>query len=488
MSRRRLREDDGAVLVLALLFITAIALLTTSVLARTTAATGKTAVERQFLTKRYAAEAGLEYAVQQIRQRPNLCPSSATVNGDLLTPDDLLGSALPVNNPEQPLQVDCEVTSLNDIGFGGYGLITRDPSAAGLQVIGAASTELKINGPVFLSDLDDPLKFDVTDGDLLVRHDPATCPSAESLDVTLNSPHVLACVTTEAPDPVPTLPDMAMTNRGADPAGGNSHSKYDCSAWQPGRYTSINLDTNNYFASGVYYFEDVDLMLSKGSITGGMPDDDNGETKTTQASCKKANGDQVTDADVNGAGSSNGTGVKFILGGSSRIIADNPKGVIELFARQAPSDAVAAAEGTQRVSVMTVKSTTTRSGVTYTRSAHDFTSVVFGVANDSSGGGGSTLEMVVHGGVYAGDGLVQVRNNKANTQFRGGLVAGRLEISTSANVDGFNIGIRTTPQPRIIRITSVAGPETERRVTATATARMDNQTGDVELLTRSVED
>jgi len=474
--------DEGAVLVLALLFILATALLVTSVLTRTAGATINASVQREYASKRYAAEAGLEYAVQQLKSRPNLCPSDVGVNNNLLQPTGLLDSdanAAAANNPHPQVAVTCKLVSAADIGANGYGLITKDTSAAGLNVSGPPGEYLKIGGSVFISSLPVPLRFDVTEGDV-VAVKPGACPAPKDVNLLLDTGYQLACLPTQgtAPDPNPTLPPAGLTNKGPNPK-----AKFGtCSAFEPGKYkNNINLSENNYFASGVYYFEDVDLTITKGSITGGAAAPQ--ETKTTSSSCMWSTGKEVTDADVGSSG--NGTGVKIILGGSSRIVAENPQSAIELFGRQAPV-ASAAGEGTQGVSLMTV--TAARASADYKQSTRGFGDVVIGVS-ENNGGGGSKLELAVHGLTYAPDGLVQVRNNKAVTKFLDGLVAGRLEISTSANVGGFDISTTTKPVTRRIQITSKAqgAGGGDRVVTAVATATFDNATGLLSVDTWSVQ-
>lgn len=481
MLARRRTDDEGAILILALLFILVISLLTTSVLFRSTVGIKNVNVERGFVSKRYAAEAGLEYAIQQLRLRSNLCPSSPTINGNRLQPSDLLGSngnTAQVNNPYPSVAISCTVTSNNDVGVNGYGLITRDTSAAGLTVTGAAGEYLKIDGPVFLGDLEDPLRFDVTNGDVIADQ-AGTCPTPASITLKVAAPYSLICTTDTPPDPVVTLPTVDLTAQNQTAA--KKWNKNKCSAFAPGYYKKIDLNDNNYFASGVYYFEDVDLTLTAASLTGGAPSSD--EAKTTSASCLRDDDSAASDIDVTGA---SGTGVKFILGGTSRLIADNPKGVVELFGRKG-TVAGAAGEGTQGVSFMTVRSTVTNAaGFKFKQSSLGYGDVVLGVSN-TTGGGGSKLELVMHGAVDAPDALVKVRNNKANTQFLAGIVAGQLDISTSANVSGFNVGIHTTPQPRDLKIVSVAGGSGERTITATATVRIDSGLNTLQVLSRSVD-
>lgn len=473
-------EDRGAILILALFFIAVMSVLVTSVLARSTAGLGDVVIQRDFLTKRYAAEAGLEAGVQAIRSRTNLCSTGATSTINLTGFLSSNGSAAQPNSTLPPVTVTCTVTSADDVGLGGWGLITRDLDVAeGVEVFGAAGATLRVNGPIFLSDYDDPMRLSVSEGDVVIRTD-GSCPIAGTtgpgtIDLSVEPFYTLTCRPTSAaaPAPILTLPTAALPAR-SGPARVYNSSR--CRVWLPGRYTSLPLTDNNYFASGVYYFQDVNLEVRQGSLIGGAAATD--EAKLSSATCNKPNGSPVTDADVDGVNGyvPNGTGVKLILGGTSSLVAENPQGVVELFSRRAATGA--AGEGTQRVSVMTVDdSVPTTTPFTYLRSTRDFGETRLGVANTNSGGGGggggSTIEMVVHGASYVPYGRVNIRNASTKTLFQGGLLAGRLAISTSNNVGGFNIGIRSTPRPRDIVITSTAGPASERQVVAQAKVRID---------------
>src|SRR5262249_27594115 len=107
------------------------------------------------------------------------------------------------------------------------------------------------------------------------------------------------------------------------------------------KYTSaLPLNARNYFVSGTYYFENVHINANNQELVGGRPAP--GELLL--------NGTPACGSDPAGTV---GTGVKFILGGNSTLSADNPRGKIELFARQGGP----ASDGTQTISVQTVQGT-----------------------------------------------------------------------------------------------------------------------------------
>jgi hypothetical protein len=169
-------------------------------------------------------------------------------------------------------------------------------------------------------------------------------------------------------------------------------------------------------------------------------------------------GDAVASAATGNDGSVNGTGIKIILGGSSSVSADNPKGFMELYARWVPegagAQAQADAEGAQGVSVMTVP---TGTGSPWNPVPLNYANVCVGQGGSGGGGGGgSNMGIAVHGRVYAPNCEIHLRDNADVTAFLGGLDVGRLDCDTSANVDNFLISVEQQLIPQGMTLTSTA--------------------------------
>lgn len=521
---RRLRaaanDDDGALLVLALIFILLIALAITGVLAETTTTFGKASVVRQYVTKRYAADAGLRYALQQLRANPTLCQAPGTPNNafnPLDPPASFLsssGNTAPQNQPFPKVSVKCTIDSGQPLfGANGYALITHSTDPATGMTASLSNAQVPISGPVFLGSdpaLDHPaqnLSLSITKGDVFTfMTDSTTCPP-EPTKMTIQTGYGWKCIPfgDPVPDaPVPTLPPSStyvanLPARGPDPIATPAPN---CSVFAPGKYENgihLNPGVNppgnggfqpgqNYFGSGVYYFKNTTIDLTKGTIFGGMPRTDTtkypGPIIPAESSDLGAHNDGSACANDNLQGLSglvSGTGVKFILAGTSQLLVDNPQAFMELYARWAPDQATADTEGTQGVSVMSVDSPAPSGWTAYTPGG--LTSLCFGVGT-ASGGGGSTLGLSVHGLVYLPTCQTVLRNNLDVSNFSGGLDLGSLSISSSTNIANFHISVLQVSVPRKMTIVSTAqatdssgnliSTSVERTVTGTAHLTVDN--------------
>jgi hypothetical protein len=147
-----------------------------------------------------------------------------------------------------------------------------------------------------------------------------------------------------------------------------------------------------------------------------------------------------------------------VLGGTSSVSVDNPKGYMELYSRWVPEGAGAAAqaasEGAQGMSIQTVP---TSQGAPWDPVATNYTKVCVGQGNGGGGGGGgSQMGIAVHGRVYAPNCQLHLRDNADVTQFIGGLDVGRLVCDTSANVGDFLISVEEVLSPQGMTLTSTA--------------------------------
>lgn len=472
MARPNRQDDDGFVLVLAIIFLGVIALVLTSVIGISTTGVRSVSVGRENLAKRYAADAALKYAVQQLRVKSEACNANPN---PLIPPTDFLtsnGGPFSTNTPTPTVTVTCSAGGTGTAyGAAGYTLITNDTSSNGISINGAASQTLPVRGPVFIASQPSSLPITVTDGDVWVDRNNGACPSQPS-GLIVTAPFTYGCLNA-LPAPDITLPTMTLRARNGL-ASESTLSTSNCAVYLPGKYTSIDASNYDhvYFASGVYYFQNTDLVVTKGELFGGRPYAPS-DILTTGTPCAidPAPG-AIPNSDVNGVG------VKIILGGSSRLIADNPSGVIELYSRSAVDAATQAAEGTQGVSLMTVPANAPSGPPNnWVPSPQDYTTFRVGAAN-TTGNGGQTLSFASHGLVYAPTAYVRLRSDSSEVQLRGGLSAGRLDISTSANIGGFTLQVDGTRQARRLHVVVTAsGPGTDKAATATADLTVNTSTG-----------
>lgn len=460
VRRSRHVQDDGAILVIALLFIGVISLMIVALVSTTTSVVGGARGKRDFLAKSSAADAGLQYALQQVRARSELCPSSAS-SGLLNPPPSFIAGVVNGASTNIEVRVSCQIVVNSLLGSGGYALVTRDSTANSALTSGATGAQLPINGPVYLSgnpQASSPtsqgdLSFAMSNGDVIMAPQAGVCPPVPAHMTLAGPPFGYACSSTAPAPPPNLLPASVGTARTLAPAFTTSAN---CAGFLPGSYDFSSSGTqqplallrHNYFVSGVYYFNNVLISLKRQDLVGGaskaaeIAEDANGGGPIVTPCMSDAN------ALAKVAYTAVGTGVKIVLGPNAAILVDNPDGQIELFGRQGGNAAI---EGLQGVSLMTAQST--QSGFVTNNLGFADQALTVG---KTSGGGGSTLAEVIHGFVYTPNTGLQVRINSIPARFFSGIDTGRLDIGTSAIVSGFSISVPTQPAIRQYQITAVA--------------------------------
>lgn len=468
-SRSTARSEEGAILILALLFIGIIGLLVLALVTTTTSVVAGSKVKRDYLSKTSAADAGLQYGIQQVRSRTELCPSAAS-NGLLNPPASFTNGVIDGASKDIQVRVSCQVVVDSLLGSGGYALVTRDTTKDNAITSGANGVHLPVSGPVYLggnpqanpsTDQGD-LSFAMSNGDVVMDPQSGICPPLPRHLTLAGAPYGYGCSST------PPLPPANIAPTVLPPVHANGLAPDftpadNCAVFLPGTYDfhtaatpqKLALLDQNYFVSGVYYFNNVVLDLTnKNKLVGGRATDQellednnpspNGAAQPLIDACSSdANAKTATGYDSQGT-----TGVKIVLGPNAAILVDNPDGDMELFARNGGD---AAAEGLQGVSVMTVQ-----------QDQNDFKKSNLGFddnalrAGQPNGGGGSTLTFVIHGFVYTPNAKIQVRINRIPARFFSGIDTGRLDIGTSNNVSGFSISVTSKPVVRQYRLTAVA--------------------------------
>lgn len=495
-ASKRPAEDEGAILILVLLFILVIGLTAAAVVTQATASLSNTVVVRNKTAKVYTADSGVEAAIQRLRQDPTVCPM---VGGGPQVIAGLDASAVPgpgLPEPTTPaLTVTCETLSGTSTGALGFGIVTTDTSSSASFNI-SGSTAPRIDGPVYAGRWAPSIApgLSVTSGNALEAPgrcaDDADKPSGLSVTVPFvyrcanqvgyASPLALAQAVPHGLPDWAALPTRALAPMAPPTAG--------CSIFLPGRYVSPSLATlsltrDNFFASGSYYFEnlviDVDAsdsanVISGGriSVVGGSP----GPEDTVQ-NRTSGNPTQACSTDAIAGVAASQTGVTWILGSGSRIVVGSGDSQLELFSRTGSTS------GTDGLSIVGVPAAAESiAGAQWKRSTVSYTSNSCLTGNSISGcllyqNGGTQPQLSLQGLVWAPGGHIKLNNttNSQGSRFTGGIVVGRLDLQNTNSASGFAISVRNKPSRRVVRIVAQAGGGVAGRVVeASAVVQIGN--------------
>ncbi len=421
-SRAR-RSDDGAMLILVLVVFTVIAIIVAAVVSQVETGVKGTPIVRSHLAKVYAADAGMEDALQSIKRDNMLCPDPAH---EYDFPAQTFNS--------RQVDVHCKTISGSANGLLGYAVVVLDPTDS-LTTQGGVSVAKQIDGPIYAKQLPASSNVAVTRGDVTEQKGRCSTDADKPADMTIATGYAFHCVPTgPVPDPDHALPSSVPTNAPAP----NTTTVPGCKIFKPGKYTSAPVfAADNYFASGVYYFDNVGTITisSERAVAG------------KQASNELLiNGNVACATDAQAGVSGSATGVKFIFGGNSALLVDNPSGEMEMFSWD---DGVAGSStaGTEGISIQTVD--TTSGG--WTKSTLAAGDAVIRV------GDGTNTALSVHGMVYTPNALVDfAATNTSFAQLRGGLVAARLKLQASASASGLAVSVNVGTGKRHIVLTSKA--------------------------------
>jgi len=450
---RRPADDDGAILVIVLIVVTVIALIVAAVASQTEVSIRRTTVVRSHLAKVYAADAGIEHAIQSLKRDNTICPDPAH---EYDFPDQTFNG--------RTVSIHCKTLSGSANGLLGYAVVVLDPVDS-LTTQGAVGTSKQIDGPVYAVRFPSSVDVSVTLGDVTEQTGRCLTDADIPSSMSVATGFAFRCVPVEpAPSPEHALPASIpavapLPDTTAVPG---------CKIFKPGTYTLATkpvLAADNYFASGVYYFAGIGtLSVTTQHVVGGQPATDETVLNAGGGAC-------ATDAQAGVTGTT--TGVKFILGGNSSILTDDPSGSVELFTRDGGN---VADEGTQGVSLQTVPTGTALPWLASTLGAGD---AVLRVGN------GNNPALSIHGMVYVPNALVDFSaTNSSEAQLRGGVVAARLKLQSSASASGLAVSVNVGRGRRHIVLTSTAKGVTDGGRDVIATAVLDivsNATRDVSI-------
>ena len=424
-------RDRGSILVMTLLVIVVFGALAGSIAAYGSVSFVHTRTVRTQTAMRVSAEAGLRATLDQMRRHQSLCADSAP-------------TTLGITPNGATVTVTCTGVSGQAQGANGWAVILTGAGANGsfssLESHGGGTRQ--IGGSLYMAVPSSNAVSNLTlkDGDLWYPSSncaTTTPPVVSGMTITPAPPRGKICTSTTWPLLVPTivLPDVPTT---LNPSG-RDDLVTGCRVFFPGKYTAPPaLASQNYFASGDYYFEfNSQWQIKQSVVIGGTVDPSLGDTQYLSApSCTAA----PTNPTVLAAQSGVGYGVTWIMGAGATIDISN-QGQVELFRRR---------QGSQSISLITVP--TTAAG--YVASTVALPSGNPLISTKS----GSNNDMVIHGLIDAPLAQIAFGNvsGSANAQILGGVVAAGIDMQSSASASGFVVETSSIPANAKILMTSKA--------------------------------
>ena len=439
-SNRHGRGDDGAILPMVLVATIVFTLIVCAVAGLVTTGLRYGRVVEERADRLAAADGGLRYGIEKLRNMGDLCTTRAGTGGGYTTifPPEINGATT---------EVTCRRVG-NDISdIQGWGAVITGgnvPSGQDMFLLkgagGATTDNVKtFRGPVYVADptrMDFQAKLIIEDGDLWYSHSDCdgTLPAIPEVDtgyLTFDPSFLRGPSCEELPwdglfkspsGNLPTAQALAVPLPYADV----SYASGDCRIFYPGKYAAaLDLATNNYFVSGDYYFENVDFTLTQKTATFGFPSGSGDSQKVAAPECEDA---MIFDQNTSGERG----GATIWLGGSSHFMIDTG-GELEIFRRQ---------QNETYLSVYAVGA----NGTGFVRSNYSFkvsTSIGWILETKS----GNTNDVAIHGLWYSPYSKMALGNvtNAAVGQLIGGLAIAQLEAQASNSADSFAIGIEGNP-------------------------------------------
>jgi hypothetical protein len=417
-GRQQDRQEKGAVLLMTLIFLSVIGLIASALASGSFTITRQSFSTRKVQARETGTNAGLEWAVNTLRNgKDGFCETGFTEK--IL--DNLSG---------RQVRVTCKGVSSSTSGVNSFAIYLNPATPSNsnfLSTSAATNTAKGIVGPVYNAGTGGAtndgwdLKADLyVDGNVLEPVS-GTCPLAGTglVPVKLHPLYnTVSCATvpisdvTPQPIPAPCSPLTACK----DPAVANVGT---CSIFSPGYYSSAPVlsKDNNFFKSGVYYFDFNGIMTLGSSLMGGDP---------APATATSAGDVQLSSVPRCGASPVQPTGgVVFVFGDRAGLKVTN-LGRIELFTYKVGSK--------KFPNIATGKLT----GVTDW--ALNDTKLLLN--KDLIAVGTAQPEFIMHSGAFVPQSGISLKgSNDAIEMFRGTVVAGRLELQASGSINNANFGV-----------------------------------------------
>ncbi len=437
------RRDVGSVLILVLVFITVIGTVTVALMRQAQTNLIASTLTRNQEKRIYAADAGIDYAIQLLRSDPTLCPSKGAI-GSLPSPPSING---------RTVTVTCQTTAGSALGAGGWSIFLTS-STGTINTQSAANDAKTVSGPIFnRGGWSLQASLQVKNGDVY-DYPAAGCAQPANLTFPNTTPGLYRYICTNTNVATPPAPQPLPAAIPADAAAYTDTGS--CRTFYPGRYSSAPAlhsgGWTNYFRSGVYLFDNIGTWSVSDAIIGGQPAPIPGQPGTFEP--------RISSSTVCGTDSPSAAGVEWILGGSSAISVTN-QGHLELFSL--PSNNVTGVGIQQLLATDPAPWSAKASTVSVTPILVD--------------GNGSSSELVIHGVVYTPGGHVQIRatNDTGEARLRSGVVAAQVDIWASASISN-NLDISTSSGTgqRTILVTATATGSGEKPITASAVLTIGN--------------
>lgn len=469
-ARAVFRDERGASLILALTFLTFMSVFCVSILAFTSVGATTTRAVANETAERYAADAGMEFAIGNLAADSSKCASS--------------GPTYPwptINVNDRFVRYECTYVrggEQSDNPFiGEYALQT---TVAGISVSSSSRSPLTFNvdGSVHSEgsvSTQSTRKINI-DGDLTLS---GSCPSSTTYTVTG------VCTANEDLPGLTGSGGLVIPNTTA-PASQNYGSS--CTILYPGRYgrggramssSFFSASRDYYFASGSYYFNNVTMRLQGRTVFGGAQ----GASETKHLTSTPCADDVIAKQRLPSFTAS-GTGVSFLLDGSSTMRVQGANTKVELFSRVPGGSDAGSVAG---VGVIAYPNDDFRlGGGSYSGSSVRDPSTVFSITSKAA-------DAVLHGFAFmpsAGAAVSVISNSQANGAplFAGGARLSRIALGSDSDANTtMNIASwgGTEASPRVVTLRSTAcatatnpctASENPTTITATATFEPDSST------------
>lgn len=433
--RRRRHADEGSILPLVMVGTFVISTVVMAVATYVTADLRYAMVVEERADRLAAADGGLRFGIEKLRNYQTLCTTRAGGSGGVTTvfPPVINGATIAVT---------CQRVGDMISDVQGWGVVVTGegvpPGQDYFTTSGAGGSDnvKTFSGPVYIEDptsIGLQSNFKIKDGDLWYNKSncdtPLVIPEVDSGQMIFEPDFFRGPMCTQLDwnglftPPTGGSPPVSPLN----PAFTDTSA---CRVFSPGKYTSLSLGSSNYFMSGAYYFENVDIVLQNQDLIAGFPGGQGDAPKLVNTNCAA---EQAHDRSLGGGG-----GATFYLGGSSRIEVRNGAG-LEIFRRRVNETALA---------VYAVEA----SGGGALASTLDWNDMILETKS------GSNNDVAIHGLVWVPKAMISLGNitNAANGQLLGGVVVANLDTQASASASAFLIGIETNPAATRLLLISTA--------------------------------
>jgi hypothetical protein len=418
-DQKRGPEEEGAILLMTLIFLSVIGLIASAL------ASGGFAVTRQsFSTQKVQARetgtnAGLEWAVNTLRNgKDGFCEAGLTEKTMTLS--------------GREVRVTCKGVSSSTAGVNSFAIYINPATPANSNYLGTSSFTngaKSIVGPIYnagkggsASDGWDLKALLNVDGNVLVPIS-ASCPAGGTalkptklvpLYGTVSCANVPIAAVTPQPIPAPCSPLTSCENPPVTTVAG-------CSVFEPGFYSTMPVFSkdNNYFKSGVYYFDFNGIMTLGSSLIGGGP----GPATATSVADVRFSSIPLCAVPLET------NGVVFVFGDKAGLKVTN-LGRIELFTYKVGSK--------KFPNIATAQLPGVTAGAPWTGSK----ATNIGLNKDLISVGTAQPEFIMHSGAFVPQSGISLKgSNDAIEVFRGTVVAGRLDLQASGSIDNANFGV-----------------------------------------------